>query len=86
MERRPLLITESQTNSLIDSHLDITLWYVLAGDRSLPLTPDPGEIHAARWVHLDDVETWARQSPTPHQAYRFAHKLTTALRLARAVA
>jgi 8-oxo-dGTP diphosphatase len=64
--RRPLLVRESQTNSLIDSHLDVTLWYVLAGGRSVPLSPDPAEIHAARWVHLDDAETWARQSPIPH--------------------
>jgi 8-oxo-dGTP diphosphatase len=78
--RRPLLITESQTNTLIDSHLDVTLWYVLAGHRSVPLTPDPAEIHAVRWVRLDDAATWAPQSPTPHQAYRFAQKLTAALR------
>jgi 8-oxo-dGTP diphosphatase len=78
--RSPLLVTESQTNSLIDSHVDVTLWYVLVGARSMPLTPDPAEIHAVRWVRLDDAETWARQSPTPHQAYRFAHKLAAALR------
>lgn len=82
--RRPLLVTESQTNSFIDSHVDITLWYVLIGDRNLPLTPDPAEIHAVRWVHLDDAATWARQTPSPHQAYRFAQKLTTILRRARA--
>jgi 8-oxo-dGTP diphosphatase len=77
--RRPLLITESQTNSLADSHLDVTLWYALAGDRTLPLTPDPVEINAIRWVHLHDAADWARQSPTPHQAYRFARKLTATL-------
>ena len=77
--RRPMLVTESQTNSLIGSHVDVTLWYVLAGGRSVPLTPDPAEIHAVRWAHLDDADTWARQSPTPHQAYRFAQKLTAAL-------
>jgi 8-oxo-dGTP diphosphatase len=81
--RRPLLVTESQTNSLIDSHLDVTLWYVLTGDRSLPLTPDPAEIHAIRWVRLDDAATWARESPTPHQGYRFAQKLTAALQRGR---
>ena len=84
--RRPLLVTESQTNNLFDSHVDVTLWYVLVGGRSLPLTPDPGEIHAVRWVHLADAATWARESPTPHQAYRFAQKLTAALHQARSVA
>jgi 8-oxo-dGTP diphosphatase len=78
--RRPLLLTESQTNGLTDSHTDVTLWYVLAGDRTVTLTPDPAEIHAVRWVRLDDAATWAPQSPTPHQAYRFAAKLTAALR------
>lgn len=78
--RRPMLVTESQTNSLIDSHVDVTLWYVLVGDRNLPLTPDPGEIRAVRWVHLHDAATWARQTPTPHPAYRFVQKLTATLR------
>nr|BFE67151.1 hypothetical protein GCM10020092_004520 [Actinoplanes digitatis] len=78
--QRPLLLTESQTNGLTDSHTDVTLWYVLVGDRATPLTPDPAEIHAVRWVHLDDAATWAPQSPTPHQSYRFAVKLAAALR------
>ena len=84
--RRPLLVTESQTNSLIDSHMDVTLWYVLTGGRSLLLTPDPGEIHAVRWVPLADAANWARESPTPHQAYRFAQKLTAALHQTRSAA
>lgn len=75
MGRRPLLLTDSHTNSLIGSHLDITLWYVLAGGRETPLTPDPAEIHAVRWVQLDDAAGWARQSPTPPQAYWFAINL-----------
>jgi 8-oxo-dGTP pyrophosphatase MutT (NUDIX family) len=78
---RPLLLTESQTNGLTDSHTDITLWYVLTGDRAVTLTPDPAEINAVRWVRLDEASTWAPQSPTPHQAYRFAAKLTAALRV-----
>jgi 8-oxo-dGTP diphosphatase len=82
--RRSLLVTESQTNSLVDSHLDITLWYVLAGDRSLQLNPDPAEIHAVRWVRLEDAAAWALDSPTPHQAYRFAQKLTALLQRTRA--
>jgi hypothetical protein len=36
-------------------------------------------VHAVRWVRLD-AAAWAPQSPTPHQAYRFAAKLTAALR------
>jgi hypothetical protein len=41
--------------------------------------PDPVEIQATRSVRLDDAADWAPQSPTPHQAYRFAIKLAAAL-------
>ncbi|MEU7907889.1 NUDIX domain-containing protein [Actinoplanes sp. NPDC049118] len=62
--RRPLLLLiESQTNGLRDSHTDVTLWFVLIGDSTATLKPDPAEIHAVRWVRLDAAATWAPQSP-----------------------
>ena len=43
------------------------------------LFPAARQITATRWVRLADAATWARQSPSPHQVYRFAATLTAAL-------
>lgn len=71
----PLFVTESQTNGL-DSHTDVSLWYVLQGRRATPVTADPGEISDVRWVRLADAAQWALQCHSAHQVLRFATKLT----------
>lgn len=72
------VVTESQTTGP-DSHTDITLWYVLQGDRAVTLTPDPAEISDLRWVRLADVAQRAPQSPAAHQVLRFTAKLAATL-------
>jgi 8-oxo-dGTP diphosphatase len=82
---RLLLVTESQTNGL-DSHTDVTLWFVLAGDMTAHLKPDPTEINQVRWVRLADVHRWALEGHAPHEVIRFVAKLTATLNAARPTA
>lgn len=74
----PLFVTESQTNGL-DSHTDVSLWYLLQGRQATPVTADPGEISAVRWVRLADAAQWALQGHAPHQVLRFATKVTAVM-------
>jgi len=46
---RPMFVTVTETAPAAGRHTDVSLWYVLAGSISRPLTPDPGEFREARW-------------------------------------
>ena len=45
----PLLVTQTLTQGLDGGHVDVSLWYVVAGDVDDDLTPDPGEFRDCRW-------------------------------------
>lgn len=38
-----------------ERHADVSLWFVLQGDRRQELTPDPGEFRAVRWWTPQEV-------------------------------
>ncbi|MGX6607981.1 NUDIX domain-containing protein [Micromonosporaceae bacterium Da 78-11] len=75
---QPIYLTESVTLGP-GAHTDVTLWFVLAGDRTAALTPDPAEIRRTRWVRLGDVATWSADGYAPEQVRAFAAKLGAAL-------
>lgn len=55
---RPVFITVTRTvASAADAgHTDVSLWYVLAGHRELPVTLDPREFSGGRWWSAEEVE------------------------------
>jgi 8-oxo-dGTP diphosphatase len=71
----PLFVTESITRGP-DSHTDVTLWFVLQGQRDMPIEPDEREFTAIRWVGLSDVQAWKDDCHAPQQVERFIAKLT----------
>jgi ADP-ribose pyrophosphatase YjhB (NUDIX family) len=67
----PLFLTITQTVGKTAGHTDVSLWYVLRGDRDKPLTYDRSEFHGARWFHRSEVPL-QRSDP---QMDRFLTKL-----------
>jgi len=51
----PLLLTVSETEDNIDSHIDVSLWYVVKGDSSKEYRYDTREFHKIRWFSRCDV-------------------------------
>ena len=51
----PLFLTVTETVGLTAGHTDVSLWYVLRGDRSRPLAFDRAEFHDARWFEASDI-------------------------------
>lgn len=46
---RPSFITVTRTTGADRGHLDVSLWFLLAGQRDMPLTIDRNEFTEARW-------------------------------------
>jgi 8-oxo-dGTP pyrophosphatase MutT (NUDIX family) len=60
------------------THSDVTMWFVLHGDRGQVVTPDPGEFRGVGWFGLDEPVDWTADHFDPHMA-RFVTKLSAAL-------
>lgn len=54
---QPLFLTVSQTVGRTVGHTDVSLWYVLRGDRSAALSWDAGEFQSVTWFHKDRIPT-----------------------------
>ncbi|WP_063040415.1 NUDIX domain-containing protein [Nocardia pseudovaccinii] len=67
----PLFLTVTTTVGMHSGHQDVSLWYVIRGDRTREYTLDPGEFAQARWW---DIDTFDRTDADPHFA-RFLTKL-----------
>ena len=78
----PLMITVSDVRSAGELHTDVSLWYVLQGDRSRCVTFDASEFHSVRWFALGDVPLTRSD---PHMQ-RFLHKYRDLLAVARSAA
>ena len=50
-----LFLTLTETVGKTAGHTDVSLWYVLRGDRNARLKYDDSEFHSARWFHRNDV-------------------------------
>ena len=51
----PAFLTITETVGKTAGHTDVSLWYVLQGDRSTVFQFDETEFHQVRWFHRDDV-------------------------------
>ena len=72
----PLFLTVTQTVGP-HSHTDVTLWFVLVGDRNEHMTPDEREFRGVGWFGLDEPISWDAGTFDP-QWPRFVQKLTSA--------
>lgn len=67
----PLFLTVTETVGTVTRHTDVSLWYVLHGDATVPLMYDPDEFYGVAWFDLDALPL---SRSDPHLA-RFAAKL-----------
>jgi 8-oxo-dGTP pyrophosphatase MutT (NUDIX family) len=67
----PLFLTVTTTVGGAIPHTDVSLWYVLQGDCTVPLVYDPSEFDSIAWFPLDQLPLTRSD---PHLA-RFAAKL-----------
>lgn len=51
----PRMITVTETVGSTPGHTDVTLWYVVKGDRSARVVFDPAECHDAKWFTFAEV-------------------------------
>lgn len=75
----PLFITATPTRGE-GRHVDISLWYVVAGDERMWLDPDPREFTAHRWQSFDSVLATDDAELDP-ELHRFVGKLKSRLGL-----
>ena len=69
----PVFVTITETVGKTAGHTDVSLWYVLRGDRRSSLDFDDSEFHDAKWFHKDDVPL----DRTDMHMSRFLQKLYT---------
>ncbi len=74
---KPFFVTVTQTRGP-DSHTDVTLWFILQGERQAEIQMDMREFSEVRWFGLDQQVEWPVSRFDP-QMHRFAVKLTGAL-------
>lgn len=74
---KPFFVTVTQTRGP-GSHTDVTLWFILQGDRQAEIQMDAREANEVRWFGLDQQSEWPVSHFDP-QMHRFAVKLTGAL-------
>ncbi|MGB5448239.1 MAG: NUDIX hydrolase [Woeseiaceae bacterium] len=55
LKEGPVFLTITETVGKTAGHTDVSLWYVLRGDRSAQLDFDDSEFHEVRWFHKNDV-------------------------------
>lgn len=55
LHEKPFFITSTVTVGKTAGHTDISLWYVLAGDRNALLEIDENEFNEARWFHCNEL-------------------------------
>ena len=51
----PIFVTITETVGKTAGHTDVSLWYVLRGDRNMSLVYDTSEFHDAKWYHRNYV-------------------------------
>ena len=74
LSSNPLFVTVTTTTGLDAGHVDVSLWYAVAGSIAETLQPDPGEFKALRWWPLADVLAADPDTLDPHLP-RFVTKL-----------
>ena len=75
---QPLFLTVTKTVGLTAGHTDVSLWYVLKGDCSIPLNYDKEEFNGVCWFDLEEIPY---DRSDPHMK-RFIEKLKNRMLLA----
>ena len=70
----PTMVTVTETVGLTSGHTDVSLWYVIPGDRSAALEFDRGEFNQVRWLPFAETPV---ERCEPHLK-RFLAKLARA--------
>lgn len=52
---QPLFLTITETVGKTAGHTDVSIWYVLRGNRCAELVFDTSEFHSVRWFHRNEV-------------------------------
>ena len=73
MYQSPIFLTVTETVGLTAGHIDVSLWFVLRGDRTEQLDFDGSEFREVRWFHRNHVPLGRSD---PHME-RFLSKLDT---------
>ncbi|MDJ0939159.1 MAG: NUDIX hydrolase [Woeseiaceae bacterium] len=73
LKEGPVFVTITETVGKTAGHTDVSLWYVLRGDRSINLEFDETEFCDANWFHKDNVPL----DRTDRHMSRFLKKLYT---------
>ena len=68
----PRMVTVTETVGLTSGHIDVSLWYVVKGDRFAQLAYDPSEFHEVKWFPFAAAPI---QRSDPHLV-RFLAKLS----------
>lgn len=55
LKEGPVFVTATETVGKTAGHTDVSLWYVLRGDRRSRMKFDKSEFHEIRWFHRNDV-------------------------------
>jgi 8-oxo-dGTP diphosphatase len=76
---RPVFLTVTPTTGLASRHTDVSLWYIIAGTRQLPVVPDPREFTGGRWWTIPEIEAADRARFDPHLG-RFLAKVRSVIR------
>lgn len=64
----PFFVTKTRTVGVSAGHTDVSLWYLLRGERSAALVPEEGEFRAVAWMHRADVP-FERAQPDLRRAF-----------------
>jgi 8-oxo-dGTP pyrophosphatase MutT (NUDIX family) len=51
----PIMVTVATTVGVTAGHVDVTLWYVVHGDRHAAINFDQAEFNDARWFKFSDI-------------------------------
>jgi 8-oxo-dGTP diphosphatase len=74
---RPFFVTVTPTLGT-QSHVDVSMWFVLDCRRDAEIQPDPREFRSVRWYNIDEQLEWPADTFDP-QMTRFIRKLKAAL-------
>jgi 8-oxo-dGTP diphosphatase len=74
---RPFFLTATPTRGE-QSHVDVSMWFVLECGRDAEIRPDPREFRSVRWYNIDEQLEWSADAFDP-QMTRFIRKLKAAL-------
>lgn len=75
---RPVFLTMTRTAGLDASHTDVSLWYLISGNRQLPIALDPREFRGGRWWTAAEIGAAGQALFDPHFS-RFIAKIRSGL-------